>query len=237
MAEPLALFSSRAQQWAVAFTFMDPAAKVELLCLLSFTACILGSLSEFPVALNLGVALLGLLSSRSGSEAQMLAFCLFVVMTTVTDVIFMTSQPSGWGGLMIVLNLGCKLAAATQSYRLAESGQALAADELGPDPMERGGHVPVSHESLAAPLAREDYQALASEAAGACELASPSPASLCQRAPTPLSSHQPLCRREACAWQRGAGQQSERCDAVLSADMTEVSCSIQLVPGIKKLPR
>tara|TARA_B110001452_G_scaffold259893_1_gene256784 strand:+ start:1009 stop:1674 length:666 start_codon:yes stop_codon:yes gene_type:complete len=182
MSEPLALLSSRAQQWAVAFTFMDPAAKVELLCLLSFTVCILGSLAEFPVALNLGVALLGLLSSRSGSEAQMLAFCLFVVMTTVTDVIFMTSRPSGWGGFMIVLNLCCKLTAATQSYRLAESSQALATDELGPDPMEQGGHVPVSHESLAAPLAREDYQALASEAAGACDLASASPPT-----PTPLA--------------------------------------------------
>ena len=192
--QALALLSSRAQQWAVAFTFMDPAAKVELLCLLSFTVCILGSLSAFPVALNVGVALLGLLSSRSGSEAQMLAFCLFVVMTTITDVIFMTSEPSGWGGFMIVLNLCCKLTAATQSYRLAETSQALATDELPPDPMERGGHVPVSHESLAAPLAREDYQALASEAAGACEPASASPSSHAQR--TPLSLHPPQCAAE-----------------------------------------
>ena len=39
----------RARQWAVAFTFMDPAAKLELLCLLSFTVCVLGSLVVFPV--------------------------------------------------------------------------------------------------------------------------------------------------------------------------------------------
>ena len=43
------IVGGRARQWAVAFTFMDPAAKLELLCLLSFTVCVLGSLVVFPV--------------------------------------------------------------------------------------------------------------------------------------------------------------------------------------------
>lgn len=153
------MLGARAQQWAVAFTFMDPAAKVECMCLLSITACILGSLSEFPVAVNLAVALLGLFNSRNGSEAQLMAMCFFAALTTITDIIWMCTRPSGWSGLMIILNLVVKCAAATQSYRLCEASQRLSPD----DPM--GSDYQPSHETLAAPLAREDYHALASEAA------------------------------------------------------------------------
>jgi len=160
----VSIISARAQQWAAAFSFMDPAAKVECLCLLSFAVCVLGSLAEFPLAVNLAIAVLGLSSCRSGSEAQLLAVCFFAGMTTITDIIFMCTRPSGYGGFMTLFNLVLKLAAATQSYRLCETGQRLSPEGLPPDPIG-GGYAAPSHDGLAAPLAREDYQALASEAA------------------------------------------------------------------------
>jgi hypothetical protein len=163
MADYLAIIGARAQQWAVAFTFMDPAAKVECLCLLSFAVCILGSLAEFPLEVNLAIAVLGLSSSRSGSEAQLLGVCFFAVLSTITDIIFMCTKPSGYGGFITMLNLALKLAAATQSYRLCETGQRISQEELPPDPIGGGYQGPTEH--LAAPLAREDYQALASQAA------------------------------------------------------------------------
>ena len=157
------IVGGRARQWAVAFTFMDPAAKLELLCLLSFAVCVLGSLVVFPVAVNLAIALLGLSSCRSGSEAQLIAVCFFAVLTTVTDVVFMCTRPSTYGGFMTLLNLVVKLAAATQSYRLLDAGgrYGLSTDELPADPMGGGGAYQPRADALAAPLAREDYQALA----------------------------------------------------------------------------
>ena len=92
------IVGGRARQWAVAFGFMDPAAKLELLCLLSFMVCVLGSLVVFPVAVNLAIAVLGLSSCKSGSEAQLIAVCFFAVLTTITDVIFMCTRPSTYGG-------------------------------------------------------------------------------------------------------------------------------------------
>lgn len=204
------MLGARAQQWAVAFSFMDPAAKVELLCLLSFTVCILGSLSEFPVAVNLGVALLGLVSSRNGGEAQLLAMCFFAALTTVTDIIFMTTQPSGWGGFAILLNFFCKLGAATQAYRQCETSQRLATDELPADPMERGGHA-VSHAGLAAPLAREDYQSLASEAAGASRTRTATRSHPLSRPPRPRGGREARARRH--------GHRSRRRWSEVQADM------------------
>ena len=145
MADYLAIIGARAQQWAVAFTFMDPAAKVECLCLLSFAVCILGSLAEFPLEVNLAIAVLGLSSSRSGSEAQLLGVCFFAVLSTITDIIFMCTKPSGYGGFITMLNLALKLAAATQSYRLCETGQRISQEELPPDPIGGGYQGPTEH--------------------------------------------------------------------------------------------
>ena len=156
------LVGGRARQWAVAFTFMDPAAKLELLCLVSFAVCVLGSLVVFPVAVNLAIALLGLSSCRSGSEAQLIAVCFFAVLTTVTDVVFMCTRPSTYGGFMTLLNLVVKLAAATQSYRLLDAGGRYGlSNDMPPDPIGDGGAYQPRADALAAPLAQEDYQALA----------------------------------------------------------------------------
>ena len=156
------LVGDRARQWAVAFTFMDPAAKLELLCLVSFAVCVLGSLVVFPVAVNLAIALLGLSSCRSGSEAQLIAVCFFAVLTTVTDVVFMCTRPSTYGGFMTLLNLVVKLAAATQSYRLLDAGGRYGlSNDMPPDPIGDGGAYQPRTDALAAPLAQEDYQALA----------------------------------------------------------------------------
>ena len=166
------IVGGRARQWATAFTFMDPAAKLELLCLVSFALCVLGSLVVFPVAVNLAIALLGLSSCRSGSEAQLIAVCFFAVLTTVTDVIFICTRPSTYGGFMTLLNLVVKLAAATQAYRLLDAGGRYGAadrsDELPAHPMGGGGAYQPRADALAAPLAREDYQALAVHRAAAC---------------------------------------------------------------------
>ena len=164
------LVGGRARQWAVAFTFMDPAAKLELLCLVSFAVCVLGSLVVFPVAVNLAIALLGLSSCRSGSEAQLIAVCFFAVLTTVTDVVFICTRPSPtsssfaltYGGFMTLLNLVVKLAAATQSYRLLDAGGRYGlSNDMPPDPIGDGGAYQPRADALAAPLAQEDYQALA----------------------------------------------------------------------------
>ena len=156
------LVGGRARQWAVAFTFMDPAAKLELLCLVSFAVCVLGSLVVFPVAVNLAIALLGLSSCRSGSEAQLIAVCFFAVLTTVTDVVFMCTRPSTYGGFMTLLNLVVKLAAATQSYRLLDAGGRYGlSNDMPVDPIGDGGAYQPRADALAAPLAQEDYQALA----------------------------------------------------------------------------
>ena len=70
---------------------------------------------------------------------------------------------------MTLLNLVVKLAAATQSYRLLDAGgrYGLSTDELPADPMGGGGAYQPRADALAAPLAREDYQALAVHRAAA----------------------------------------------------------------------
>lgn len=112
-------FVLRLSERANAFAFLDRPARVEVFALASFGCCLLGSLVDaFPLAANLAVAQLALLASRSRSEAQLIALCGFVLFTAVTDVIFMCVSPSGWGGMMIILNIVLKLSYATQAYRL-----------------------------------------------------------------------------------------------------------------------
>lgn len=84
--EPLALLSARLQQSALAFHHMDTSSKIELFSLISFGCCLVGAFSQYTVTVNLALALLGLLACRGSSDVQLMAFCLFAVFTTVTDV-------------------------------------------------------------------------------------------------------------------------------------------------------
>ena len=63
---------------AGAFSYLDLASKIEVFALASFTCSLLGSLSpSFPLAANLGVALVALLACRGRSEAQLTGLCGF----------------------------------------------------------------------------------------------------------------------------------------------------------------
>ena len=120
-----------------AYSFLDVPAKMEVLALASFCCCLLGSMSSaFPLAQNIGIALLALLACRGNSEAQLAAACAFSLFTTVTDIIIMFANPSGWGGAMTTLNLLLKLAIAAHAYRMCETLGALA-DEI-PSSVEGG---------------------------------------------------------------------------------------------------
>ena len=135
------------------FSAANTATKVELLCLLSFAISLLGSLSKFPVGANTSVALLGLLACRATSELQILAMVGFACLSAIADVAFLCTYPSGWGGLMIVLNLVPKLAAASYCF--------------GMSPALGGVFEPAgmsAQQGLSVPLA-PDYETLSSEAA------------------------------------------------------------------------
>jgi len=133
----------RCQTWLLAFQLLESSAQIEIYCLASFTLCIAGSLATFPLAANLAVALLGLICCRSGSDAQYFGHVLFAGMTTVTDVVHLCSHDSPWGGLLTLLNMAPKLAAASQSFSLCSL--------LG------GGPSYPSSEPLSAGLATDDY--------------------------------------------------------------------------------
>jgi len=128
---------ARGQTWLLAFQLLESTAQIEIFCLASFCCCILGSLATFPLAANLAVALLGLICCRSGSDAQYFGYVLFAGMTSVTDVVHLCSHGSPWGGLLTLLNMTPKLAAASHCFRLCSllggGGEAYQASDLGAD--------------------------------------------------------------------------------------------------------
>lgn len=110
---------------------LDVPSRVEVLALASFSCCLLGDLGEFPLASNLAVAVLALVACRSRSEAQLVAFCGFAIYTTITDVIFMCTIASSWGGAMTTFNIVLKLAAATNAYKMCATLSTMSGEELG----------------------------------------------------------------------------------------------------------
>ena len=83
----LSVLSARLQQTALAVQYLDTSARIELFSLLSIACCIIGGEnSSYMLATNLTVAMLGLMCSRGGSEAQLAGLCVFAIVTTITDV-------------------------------------------------------------------------------------------------------------------------------------------------------
>ena len=146
---------------AGAFSYLDLASKIEVFALASFTCSLLGSLSpSFPLAANLGVALVALLACRGRSEAQLTGLCGFCLFTTVTDIIAIATRCTMWAGTMATLNIMLKFGTASHAYRLCDAVGALAADELAPSD-ERGGAVGSSagYPTASAALTDDDYNA------------------------------------------------------------------------------
>ena len=137
------ILQARCQQTALAFQYMDSAARVELLSLLSFACCLIGGVSATGAG-NLAVALQGLICSRTGSEAQVVGLCAFSLFTTITDVsrgaaqicwlqpralpprfspaavpqvVALCTDVDGWGGLWLAINIVFKLGAAVNASR------------------------------------------------------------------------------------------------------------------------
>ena len=142
------MLSGRLQSSLQAFAHLDLAARVETFGLLSFCCCLLGSLGKFPLAINLGVALLALVACRSKSEAQCMCMCGGAIFTIVTDFVYITTNPSGWGAAMVVVNAALKLGCASNAHKLSSH---LGGDELSPpeEGFPRAYHVP--------PLQPEEY--------------------------------------------------------------------------------
>ena len=132
-------------------------------------------------------------------------------MTTVTDVIFMTSQPSGWGGFMIVLNSSAHGGDAVVPARRAQATDDSVRIRWSEAVMCQ------SATSLAA-TAREDYQALASEPQVRATSRAPAPTPLALPARASELAPTPCAQRSMRLATRGWPQ--PRADAVLSADMT-----------------
>ena len=161
----LIMVFGRLQSAMQSFMFLDMPARVETFGLLSFACCLLASLSQFPLAVNLGVALLAVMASRSKSEGQLLALCGFAMFTVMTDLLFMAAHASAWSGLLMLVNIAIKLACASSAYRLAGILNELGGDDKLPAAAE-GGTASFPAAGYQAPLGTEDYAALAAEAAG-----------------------------------------------------------------------
>lgn len=119
-------FLVRLSTRAGSFAFLDLPSRVEVLALASFSCCLLGNLAaEFPLAENLSLALLALLATRSRSEVQLVALVGFSAFTTITDVVFMCTYATGWGGTMTALNIFLKLGVAAHAHKLVSALDAL----------------------------------------------------------------------------------------------------------------
>uniref|UniRef100_A0A6V3YF55 Uncharacterized protein n=1 Tax=Prymnesium polylepis TaxID=72548 RepID=A0A6V3YF55_9EUKA len=162
MSEILTVMSSKLQQGIVAITYMDPSARVEFFSLVSMACCLIGAENgPYMLSTNLAVALLGLICCRSGSELQVVALCVFSLFTTITDVVHMCTNPSGWGGLWSAINIVMKLGAATSASRSSATFRSLTGedDTLYPPAEDE-------YQSYQRPLATDiDYQSMAAEAA------------------------------------------------------------------------
>ena len=119
-------FLVRLSTRAGAFAFLDLPSRIEVLALASISCCLLGNLAiAFPLAENLALALLALLAIRNRSEVQLIALCGFCAFTTITDIVFMCTYASGWGGTMTALNVFLKLSIAVQAHKLSSALGAL----------------------------------------------------------------------------------------------------------------
>ncbi|KAL3925620.1 MAG: hypothetical protein SGPRY_003604 [Prymnesium sp.] len=163
------VLGARLQQTAVAVKYLDASLKVELFSILSMACCILGAENTSymlttnrtlnPSSIYRPSALLGIICASGGSETQLVAFCLFCFFTTITDIIQMCARPNGWAGLWSAINLVCKLCAAMNASSYSVTFRRLAGDytlEAAPEG---------SYQGYQRPLASEDYQAMATEAA------------------------------------------------------------------------
>ncbi|KAL1525293.1 hypothetical protein AB1Y20_020155 [Prymnesium parvum] len=156
---PFGVLSARLQQTLLAVQYMDPSARLELFSLLSLGCCLIGAENTpYMLSTNLAVALLGLIGCRGGSEAQLVALCLFCLLTTICDVVSMCTQPSRWGGLWSALNIVMKAGAASSgacmsaTLRGVTAGDAL---DASADDTYQGYQGPVAH---------DDYLGMAAEA-------------------------------------------------------------------------
>jgi hypothetical protein len=112
---------------AGAFSYLDLPQKVESLALASFCCCLLGDLGAFPLASNLGIALLGLVAIRARSEAQLISLCGFIMFTAVGDLFFVCTEADSWGGVFTVMNMVLKLGMGQYAFRMYTAFDALAA--------------------------------------------------------------------------------------------------------------
>lgn len=120
----------------------------------------------FPLEVNFSIALLALLAMRSRSEAQLLGLVVFALFTTMTDVVFLCSEASGWGGVMTALNMVLKLGLALHAYRICSVSDGLSADDgLGASDEGGNGGYPTAYHAPTSGLTQDDYAALAVEAA------------------------------------------------------------------------
>ena len=144
--------------------FLDVPDRIETFGLLSFSCCLLGSLSQsFPLSINIGVALFILIASRNRRDSVLLGLCGFCAFTAVTDLLQLL-HCSFWGGSMSLVNIILKIGAASNAYRI------VGREDVGLSDVDEGS----AHYSIGdangyrAPLATEDYEALAAEAASKC---------------------------------------------------------------------
>lgn len=160
---------------------MDCAGRAEAFGLLSFGCCVLGSWADdYPLSVNLAIALLTLLAVRCRSEPQLLAVVGFACYTSIADVVYLLSEgASVWGWLMAAANIFLKLCAAANCFRLGSLGsdeELLAPgggdDEPGGYPSARyhepgpgGGGFQQPPGAYAAPPTPGEYSAMAAEAA------------------------------------------------------------------------
>ena len=168
MDDVLLMISGRMRQGLQAFMFLDVPERVETFGLLSFSCCLLGSLghnaigiNNFPLTVNLAVALLALLASRSRSEAQLLGLCGFVGFTILTDL-FVLLRCSAWGAAMLIVNIVLKGGAASNALRMV--GANLGNDEALA-PADHGIGPPMANYQAPQSLGPADYEAMAAEAA------------------------------------------------------------------------
>ena len=152
--------TDRGQTALLEFGRQDDASKLEILGLLTLALCIVGAWDEFP-PYDAAVALLAVVAARVGGRLVG-ALCALNVLSGISDVVWLATAPTVWGGLVLVLVLLLKGIATLYAVNVGQhhlpafARPPAAFDE--PFPAASGA-------PLARGLASEDYDALASEAA------------------------------------------------------------------------
>jgi hypothetical protein len=148
------------------FAYLDLASKVETLALASFFVLVLAShTAGFPIVVNFAVTLLALLACRSRSELQLNALVGFVLISSVTDIVYMAVTSSGWGLLFCLLNLPLKGLFALACFRLspAEDSEELAGSEGFPT---ASYHAPTTTANQGVRLPADEPEILGAEGVG-----------------------------------------------------------------------